>query len=191
MDNKKIYNILKLWLPLAVISTLSIMFIYLAVWQDLRLSANDPQIQISEDASNYFKNGGQINDPPNKIEISQSLSAYFMVFDSKKKLMASSAVLHGKPAIVPSGIFDYAKNKGQNRFTWQPESGVRMAAVLTYFKGKNEGYVLSGRSLREIEKRIDTLTRVTFGIWILSLFLSLTAVLFFELNIIKKIQSKR
>lgn len=188
MNNKNIYNILRLWIPLAVVSAFSIGFVYFAVQQNYRLSADDQQIQISEDASNYFKNGGQISDPPNKLEISQSLNVYYLAFDSKKKLLATSAVLHEKPAVVPDGVFDYAKNKGQNRFTWQPEKGIRVAAVLTYFKGKNEGYVLAGKSLKEVDKRTDALKTIALISWAGSLVLSLIIILFFELYIIKKIK---
>ncbi len=41
--------VLRLWLPIAVALSAVTFLLYAAVQQELRLSANDPQIQLSED----------------------------------------------------------------------------------------------------------------------------------------------
>jgi hypothetical protein len=53
-------------------------------------------------------------------------------------------------------VFDNAREKGENRITWEPKEGVRIAAVIKRFEGKTastSGFVLAGRSLDEVEKR--------------------------------------
>jgi hypothetical protein len=47
----KAKNILRHWLPLAAVTTLLCGLVYLAVQQSLRQGANDPQIQMAEDAA--------------------------------------------------------------------------------------------------------------------------------------------
>jgi hypothetical protein len=90
--------------------------------------------------------------PTAKVDIAASLLPFLMIFDEAGNVVASSATLHGQNPSVPTGIFDYVKQNGEDRVTWQPEVGVRIAAVAT----KSEhGFVLAGRSLRETEKRID------------------------------------
>jgi hypothetical protein len=48
------------------------------------------------------------------------------------------------------GIFDYVKKNGQDRVTWQPEPGMRLATVVVPYE---KGFVMAGRSLTEVEKR--------------------------------------
>jgi len=47
-------------------------------------------------------------------------------------------------------VLSSTKNGSENWVTWQPRGGVRIAAVVVKSQG---GYVLAGRSLREVEKR--------------------------------------
>ncbi len=46
---------IKYWLPLAIVITALSGFIYLVGQQNLRMSANDPQIQLSEDTANQIR----------------------------------------------------------------------------------------------------------------------------------------
>ncbi len=48
---KRISEILKHWLPLALVIVAMSGLVYLAVQQALRLSANSPQVQMAEDAA--------------------------------------------------------------------------------------------------------------------------------------------
>lgn len=171
----------KKFLPFAIVITAFCGLIYLAVQQNYRISANDPQIQISEDYANYLSQGGVIKFPPQSIiDFSKSLYAFEMIFDSSKKLVTYSGISKGKIPELPSGVFDYTKKNGQDRFTWQPEKGVRIAAVLTYFKGRNEGYILVGRSLREIEIREDNLLKIVFGVWFATIVVTFLSIYLFD-----------
>ena len=94
-----------------------------------------------------------------------------MIFDGSGALLESDANLRGVIVVPPSGTFDYAKLHGEDRFTWQPEAGVRFAAVLKYYGGTRPGFVLSARSLREVEIReSNSLFLVGFG-WLVSVVL--------------------
>jgi hypothetical protein len=68
----------------------------------------------------------------------------------------------------------------KDRITWQPQSGVRSAIVVTQFKGPNPGFILAGRSLREVEIREDDIMHLIFLGWIAILLVTLlaTAILF-------------
>jgi hypothetical protein len=87
-----------------------------------------------------------------------------MIFDNNGQVIASSAKLDNQIPPLPAGVFNDAKNK-ELRFTWQPEVGVREAVVMTHFNGPTPGYILAGRSLREVEVRVDELTKeIAFGL---------------------------
>lgn len=150
----RLISIFKKWIPLAIVTAGVCGLVYLATQQTYRANANDPQIQMAEDAASALSNGTAPETlvPTAKIDIATSLSPFLMIFDETGKVVASSATLHGQNPSIPAGILDYVKQNGEDRFTWQPENGIRIAAVVTK---SDHNFVLAGRSLRETEKRID------------------------------------
>lgn len=147
---------LSLFIILAVVVTIVFGTIYLAVQQNYRLSANDPQVQISESTANMLSQGQDLTAmmPEQKADLNKSLAAFIIVYDDAQNPTISSAQLDGQIPELPKGVLDAALEHGQNRVTWQPKEGVRIASVVTRFDG---GYVLAGRSLREVESRIGLL----------------------------------
>jgi hypothetical protein len=179
----KLSNIIRYWLPLAAVITLLSGLIYLAVQQSLRWGANDPQIQMAEDAGAALATGGTPASvlPAAQVEISSSLAPFLVVFNDSGEPLASSARLHGAAPALPPGIFDYTRQKGEDRVTWQPEPGVRIAAVVVSFGGTQPGFVLAGRSLREVEIRATQAEQITGIAWLVTLVVSLFVVAACEL----------
>jgi hypothetical protein len=182
LSRTQILNALRIWIPLAIATTGFCGLIYLAVQQDMRIGANDPQIQIAEDVAKQISIGQNplAFIPQIKVDVSQSLANYIVIFDSKGKVIGSSAQLDGKDPVIPQGVFASTKNLGETRFTWQPKTGVRSAVIVDYYKGLNSGYVLVGRSLREVEKREDNLGLIVFLAWAIILGTSLVAASFLQ-----------
>ena len=150
--------------------------VYVAVQQDMRIGSNDPQIQMAEDLANSLKKGQKVTLPANTIDIAQSLSPFVMIFDSNGKVVSTSGFLHNTFPVVPPSVFTSTMNSGEERFTWQPEIGVRIAAVVTKY---SSGFILAGRNIREIEKREDQLyLQILFG-WIATVVVSFFATLLF------------
>ena len=162
---------------MAVIVTGFSGLIYTAVQQDIRQSADDPQIQMAEDTAAKLANGQQVQNvvPSEKVDIARSLAPYIIVFDTSGKPIASSAVLDGQIPTIPPGVFDYVRQHGEDRITWQPQPGVRSAVVVTQFQGPNSGFVLAGRSLREVEIREDDILHIVEVGWLGMLLVSLLA----------------
>jgi hypothetical protein len=168
-------NVFRQWLPLAVAITAVCGLVYLAVQQELRQTANDPQIQIAEDAVAALEKGATVDSrvPAEKVAIESSLAPFVMVFDDRGGVLGSSAALHGKTPGLPEGILDYVRGHGQDRVTWQPEPGVRIAAVVVRYQGAQPGFVLAGRSLREVEIRESNMESIAGIAWIFTLAASL------------------
>jgi len=80
-----------LWVPLAVAVTGLTAVVYGAVQQDLRQGANDPQIQMAEDAAARLNAGAALNSvlPSDQIELAGSLKSYVLLFDASGHLVAS------------------------------------------------------------------------------------------------------
>jgi hypothetical protein len=144
------------WLPVAFVSTVICFLVYGTVQQSLRLSANDPQTQIAQDGAAALSSGldpNSVNLNAN-IDMATSLASFVIIFDDKGKVVTSSTILNGKTPVPPMGVFDYTRKNGSDRFTWQPQKGVRVAAVVVPFKGSTvSGFVLAGKSLTEVESR--------------------------------------
>lgn len=163
-------HVLRHWLPLAVVTTAMCGLVYAAVQQALRQGANDPQIQMAEDAAEALRQGAVAESllPPH-IDVGKSLAPFVIVYDDTGQVVASSGLLHGKVPSLPAGVLEYTRRRGQDRVTWQPENGVRVAAVVARFQGATPGFVLAGRSLREVEKR-ETQTELMAGAaWVATL----------------------
>lgn len=174
------FSKIKAWISLAVVITALCGLIYLAVQQDIRQSANDPQIQISEDIADSLTAGKKLEEilPSLDIDISKSLSPFIIIFNDTGKPITSNAQLSGRIPTPPPGVFSYTKKHGQDRFTWEPKTGVRIAAVVTSFK-QGSGFVLVGRSLREVEKREDRLFKHVGLAWGISLAATFITTMFF------------
>ncbi len=175
-------NTLKIGLPLAIAITTLTGLIYLSAQQVYRMSANDPQIQMAEDAASALAAGQAAESlvPAGKVDIAQSLAPYLVIFDTGGKPIAASGLLHGQAPTLPAGVLDYTRQHGEDRISWQPEPGVRSAAVVVSAGGGQAGYVLAGRSLREVEKRIDQLAPLFAAAWLAAVGASFGLVALFE-----------
>ncbi len=180
---QRVKNILKLWIPLAVVVVLLSGLMYVTAQQVLRISANDPQIQIAQDTANALSQGVSPESilPVGKVDLATSLASYVEVFDDLGKPVASSGLLHNQMPPLPPGVFDYVRQHGEDRITWQPERAVRMATVIVHYGGSQPGFVLAGRSLYEVEARTSNL-ELLIGLGALgTLFAALVAIAFGEL----------
>lgn len=155
--NQKIFFVFKIWLPSAVVVALACSLIYLTVQQNYRTNAGDPQIQLAQDTARFLSDQADLSaiveSLNGNVEMDKSLAPFLAVYDKDGKLLKSSGMISGKTPDLPKGVFDYTKSHNESTFTWEPQKGVRIAAVLEKFSGNSQGFVLAGRSLKEVEKR--------------------------------------
>ncbi len=175
---RKAVSILKSWIPLVVVITLLCGINYVTGQQVLRISANDPQIEMAEDTASELSNGQspEVVVPRAQVDIATSLAPFIAVYDDAGKAVASSGVLHDQVPTLPSGVFDYVRQNGEDRITWQPEPGVRIATVVTRISGARPGFVMAGRSLRQVENRETQLELLVGAGWVVTCGAALVAV---------------
>jgi hypothetical protein len=172
----------KYWVLVGIIIIGLEFLIAATIQQFIRQSANDPQVQMAKDTAASLAAGQSIQNvvSANKVDIATSLASYVVVFDVNGKPIASSGQLNGQMPTIPSGVFDSVRQSGEDRITWQPQTGVRSAVVVTQFKGQTSGFVLAGRSLRESERLQDNITQLLSAglIGLLVIILPITVFLF-------------
>lgn len=172
-------RILLTWFFMAAIATLFSGLIYVPIQQSIRLGANNPQIGIAEDLAATLAGGADptVAAGSKKVDIAHSLETFIIIFDASGNPLNSSAELNGQTPVPPVGVLERAKLSGKNSITWQPKPGVRSAIVVRYFRGINEGYVLVGRSLAQVEQEIRDVGTKIIASWLVMLMVSLVALL--------------
>ncbi len=149
------------YLPLVWVVSVVIGFGYLMLQQTIRLSANQPQLQLATDLSAALSNGEDVSAlvPSRSIDIKLSLTPFVVIYNENGQPVVTSVVGFDKLPALPKGVFDYTRNHTDDRITWQPQPDIRVAAVVQHYKTKDgkAGFVLMGRNLREVES-LEALT---------------------------------
>lgn len=158
-------------LVLAGMSTVLALAIFAISQQVLRTQANDPQIQLATDAAARLESGAAVQEPlPSApVNMARSLSPFLLVYDEQGKPVSGQAQLDGVVPAPPRGVFDFARQHGEDRITWKPVAGIRIAAVIERVGGPHPGFVLAGRSLREVEARTKQIWGIASLAWVLML----------------------
>lgn len=120
---------------------------FICVQQALRQNANELLVIQAEDLSAKLEDGTKFSDLNLPVvNVAKSITPFVIIYDERGNELQSSARLNGKSPQLPTGVLGYAKP--QNRITWEPKEGVRLAIVVQEFE---DGFILAGRSLREVE----------------------------------------
>ena len=159
------------WLPLAFLTTALCTLVYLAVQQVGRQFADEPQVQMARDAAAALAAGRPVESvvPAVPVDFGQSLAPFVMVLDEAGAVVASSGRLGGQARVVALGVLEHVRQSGEERVTWQPEPGVRVATVVVRRIDKGAGFVVSGRALRETEERTLRIQAMVGLAWIATL----------------------
>ena len=162
---------------LAGISTVLALALYTIPQQVLRLGANDPQVQLAGDLTARLEQGAAPAEavPAASIDMARSLAPFVIVYDDQGRPVASQATLNGSVPSPPVGVFEFVRTHGEERVSWQPVRGsagpVRIAAVVMRVNGAHPGFVLAGRSLREVEAREELVEHLAGLAWLAMLVL--------------------
>jgi hypothetical protein len=138
------------WLTTVVVLVIIFGTIYTVTQQAERTDANYPQIQIAEDAAMALDHG----DKPttlvgDKTNLDASLAPFIIIYDQSGKVVTGSGYLHNTIPVIPFGVLSAANGVPYHSVTWQPQPGIRIAAISVK---ANNYYIVSGRSLTETEK---------------------------------------
>ena len=175
----KLKSVFKQWLPFAVVISAFVILTYASVQQVYRHGADDPQIQMAQDSADALNNGVALDDiiPIHQVDISTSLAPFYVIFDASQQPVRASGLLDGELPQLPEGVLDYAKQHGEDRLTWEPKPGTRIAVVIVPY---DDGFVLAGRNMRELEKREDQVSFFAGMTWLLAMIGTLVVIWFGE-----------
>lgn len=175
-------RVVRQFLIVAIFATIPILLIYSVAVKIIRGNADSPQIELSQDSARLLSHNYPMGPvvPDLGVEISESLNPFIQIYDEKGSVVDGNGFLHSKTPKIPKGVLDHTKENDEHRLTWAPEKDVRIATVITPFKGETEGYVLVGRSLTETENQIGNIGELCL-LWWLGILLALTSWFFYPL----------
>ena len=163
-------------LVLAGIATGIALAFYAIPQHVLRSGLNDPQIQMATDLAAQLERAGVTDGlrqqtlvasgSNGNIDIARSLSPFLIVYNDAGQPLSWNAQLDGQTPTPPPGIFSNVRDHGEERVTWQPRRGVRIAAVIERVNGPQPGFVLAGRNMREVESRIADVRNMAGLTWL-------------------------
>ena len=142
-------------------STILVGLTYVSAQQNYRMVANDPQVALAYDASAGIGRGN----PAAKyfmdtLDISRSLGVFATLYNEQYQPVWSSGLLDGRFPRLPDGVLDYVKINGEERVTWQPRRGLRVAMVVVRMTKPGATFLAVGRSLKETEGRIANVEKM-------------------------------
>lgn len=150
-------KLLARWLPFAIVVVLICGTIYFVGQQVYRQSADDAVARLAADAVARLESGDSPEDivGEGRFDAGASPAPFLVIFDRDARPVAYSATVGAMAPKPPSGVIERARERGENRVTWQPQSGLRYATVGI---AANSGYVaFAAQSLAETEARIARL----------------------------------
>jgi hypothetical protein len=159
-------RILLRWLQLAGAATACCLLLAVITQQLWREDANDPQLELAREAARRLAAGAgpaEAVAPLGPVDFAHSLAPFLMVLDDRGAILASSGRLNGALRTVPPGVLDAVRRSGEERVSWQPEAGARLATVVVRARA---GFVVAGRSLLESERRTAHLHQLLLVGWI-------------------------
>jgi len=138
------------WVGAAAIIVLVFGTLYVTVQNSERTTANSPQVQLAEDAAVALDNGkSPVSVVSGMVSMNQSLAPFVVIYDKSGNPVSGSGRLDNHLPTVPIGVLTAAKGHDYHAVTWQPQAKLRFATVTV---AADKYYVLSGRSLKEVEK---------------------------------------
>ena len=101
----------------------------------------------------------------------KSLVVFTTVYSTDQIVDYCTVTIDGQVPILPPGVLDKTDGMNQTRFTWRPKHDVRIATIITKYK---DGFVLTGRNMREVEDRIIRTGTIVGLAWAVSILAALT-----------------
>lgn len=147
------------WAPLAVVILSFFGAGYMATEYVIRSSAYDPQIQIAEDFARALASGEDVKKlvPDAQVDIANSLASFIVTYGDDFKPTKSSGNHDAQIPTPNKSVFDSAKTNSQHSMEWEAYDNINVAIVMRRYEGAQSGYVMVGRNIREINRRVSEL----------------------------------
>ena len=161
------------WIAGAALITLAAAAAWLGYGVSLRSGGDQQPLRLATQAASRLEAGSPpASILPPAINMAASPAPFVMVFDRRHHALASSGRLNGRIPVLPGAVLAWAARHGEDRITWEPQPGLREAAIIEPYGQPRRGFVLAAQSLHTISARQRTLTWSIACCWLAALTLS-------------------
>jgi hypothetical protein len=161
------------WIAGAALITLAAGAAWLGFGVSLRSGGDQQPLRLATRAASRLEAGSRLASVlPPAINMAASRAPFIMVFDRRHHVLVSSGRLSGRIPVLPGGVLAWAARHGEDRITWEPQPGLREAAVIEPYGQPRLGFVLAAQSLQTISARQRTLTWSIACCWLAALMVS-------------------
>jgi hypothetical protein len=161
------------WIAGVLAITLAAGAVWLTYGLSLRNGGDRQPLQLAAHAAGQLTTGSPPDSVlPPVINMASNPASFIIVYDPHHHVLASSGRLNGRTPGLPPGVLAWAASHGQDRITWQPQPGLREAAIIEPYRGPHPGFVLAAQSLQTISAQQRSLTWSIACIWLAALTLS-------------------
>ena len=128
---------------------------FYAVMQQMYCTTIEPQIQRAYDLKEQLEQNKKAEYllPDDTLDLQNGLEGFIALFNKEGKPIRSNDFLNNKMSQLPKEVYDFSKINKEKRITWQPQTGIRMAAVILSVNHPEIKFIAVGRSLKEAEER--------------------------------------
>jgi hypothetical protein len=146
-------------ISLIAIITIILGVVYIAVQQNYRSGANDPQMQLAYAIRDQLQKGKSIEMYFQKdtIDLQKSLSVFVASYDENGSPIQSNGLIDGKLPQIPLSVIRYVKMHKEDWITWQPRKNIRLATGILATGSTPVSFIAVGRSLKNVEDRVSNL----------------------------------
>jgi hypothetical protein len=165
------------WAAGAILAALAAGVVWFGAGLALRSGGNRQPLRLAAAAASRLASGSRPAAVlPPMIDMASSPAPFVIVFDAQHHILASSGRLNGQLPVLPASVLAWVDRHGQDRITWQPQPGLREAAVIEPYRGTRQGIVLAAQSLRDISSRQLILAWSIACTWLAALAVAIVAV---------------
>jgi hypothetical protein len=148
------------FLPIIII-ILTTATAFVLLQQNIRLSADEEISTLSDNIiSAVEKNRAVLDNQPQDqlVDPSKSDLIFIQAYNDDNSIIFSTLGIDGNnQSKVPQSALDAAKKNNRNNITWSPKKDIRLATVVQRFNGEKPGYIVTGRSLKTFDTKINNL----------------------------------
>jgi hypothetical protein len=148
------------FLPIIVI-ILTIATSFVLIQQNIRLNADEEISTLSDNIiSAVEKNRAVLDNQPQDqlVDPTKSDLIFIQAYNDDNSIIFSTLGIDGNnQSKVPQSALDAAKKNNRNNITWSPKKDIRLATVVQRFNGDKPGYIVTGRSLKTSDAKVNNL----------------------------------
>jgi hypothetical protein len=150
------------FLPIIII-ILTTATAFVLLQQNIRLSADEEISTLSDNiVSAVEKNRAVLDNQPQDqlVDPTKSDLIFIQAYNDDNSIIFSTlGIDNSNQSKIPQSALDTAKKNNRSNITWSPKKDIRLATIVQRFNGDKPGYIVTGRSLKTFDAKVNSIAK--------------------------------